>query len=168
MNRPQAEEYAEYYKKYIDTVNDQVILELEHQRNVFPNFIRSLTTDQGCHSYSEGKWTIKELLGHVIDTERIMAYRMLRIARNDETPLAGFEENDYVKNARFAERTLDSLADEFEAVRISNMFLINSLNESDFDRKGTASGYPVTVRALIFILAGHVNHHKNIITERYL
>src|SRR5690606_24977658 len=120
MNRPQADEYATFYKAYIDSVNKQVLAELEHQGHAFPAFIRSISIDKASHAYAEGKWTVKEVLGHVLDTERIMAYRMLRIARNDDTPLPGFEENAYVQHAHFEERTLDSLAEEFEILRQSN------------------------------------------------
>ncbi len=168
MNRPSPEEYSSYYKGYIDTVSDNVIAELEHQINSFPSFLKELTEDMACVSYAEGKWTIKELVGHVIDTERIMACRALRIARNDSTPLPGFDENEYVANAHFADRTILSLAEEFAQLRRANMFLIKSLNDTEIQRMGTASGKTVSVRALIYILAGHVNHHKGIIEERYL
>ena len=168
MNRPQANEHAPYYKTYMDTVSDNVIAELEHQVNSFPSFLKGLTKDKATYAYSEGKWTITELVGHVIDTERIMAYRALRIARADLTPLPGFEENDYVANAHFAERNMDSLAEEFAILRKANMYLIKSFNDDEINRIGTSNGSPMSVRALIYILAGHVNHHRRIIEERYL
>lgn len=168
MNRPQANEHAPFYGTYIDTVSDNVIAELEHQVNSFPSFLKGLTQDKATYAYSEGKWTIKELVGHVIDTERIMAYRALRIARADLTPLPGFEENDYVANAHFAERSMDSLAEEFAILRKANMYLIKSFNDDEISRIGTSNGGPMSVRALIYILAGHVNHHRRIIEERYL
>ena len=168
MNRPLPEEYPVYYKGYIDTVSDNVIAELDHQINSFPAFLRGLTEDQACSAYAEGKWTIKELTGHVIDTERIMSYRALRIARNDSTPLAGFDENNYVANAHFADRSLDSMAGEFALLRRANMHLIKSLNETELSRTGISNENPISVRALIFIIAGHVNHHRRIIGERYL
>ena len=168
MNRPQANEHAPYYKTYMDTVSDNVIAELGHQVNSFPSFLKGLTQDKATYAYSEGKWTIMELVGHVIDTERIMAYRALRIARADLTPLPGFEENDYVANAHFAERNMDSLAEEFAILRKANMFLIESFNDEEINRIGTSNGSPMSVRALIYILAGHVNHHRRIIEERYL
>lgn len=168
MNRPQPDEYAEFYKKYIDTVKDDVISELKMQECEFPDFIRSIPADRADHSYNEGKWTVKEVLGHVLDTERIMAYRLLRIARNDATPLPGFEENDYVINAAFAQKDLISFAIEFQAIRKSNIYLIESLKNEQLARRGTASALPISARALLFILAGHVNHHRKIIEERYL
>lgn len=168
MNRPQPEEYPVYYKGYIDTVSENVLAELEHQIETFPAFLRGLTEDKASFAYADGKWTIKELVGHVIDTERIMSYRTLRIARNDSTPLAGFEENDYVKNAHFADRSIKSLAEEFAQLRKANMHLIKSLNETELGRMGISNGKPVSVRALVYIIAGHLNHHRRIIEERYI
>lgn len=168
MNRPQPSEYAPFYKTYIDTVNDQVIAELEHQANSLPSFLKGLSADKASFAYAEGKWTVKELVGHVIDTERIMAYRLLRIARADQTPLPGFEENDYVANAHFADRTIEGLAEEFAMLRKANMYLIRSFTEDEIGRMGISNGNTVSVRALIYILAGHVNHHRMIIEERYL
>lgn len=168
MKRPQADEYAAFYKNYIDAVSDNVIAELEHQANSFTTFLKGISQDKASYAYAEGKWTIKELVGHVIDTERIMAYRMLTIGRNDQTPLPGFEENSYVVNAHFTDRTLASLADEFAALRKANMFLVKSFNEEDVARMGSANGSPISVLALIYILAGHLNHHRKVIEERYL
>jgi len=168
MNQPKLNEYPPFYKTYIDTVSDQVVAEMEHQANSFPSFLKGLTADKASHAYAEGKWTIKELVGHVIDTERIMAYRLLRIARADQTPLPGFEENDYVANAHFANRTIENLAEEFAALRKANMYLIRSLTEDEIGHMGTSNGSAISARALIYILAGHVNHHRMIIEERYL
>ena len=168
MNRPQPEEYPVFYKGYIDTVSENALAELEHQIEAFPAFLKGLSEDKGSFAYAEGKWTIKELLGHVIDTERIMAYRTLRIARNDSTPLAGFEENDYVANAHFADRSIDSLAEEFAQLRRANMHLFKSLNETELGRMGISNGKPISVKALVYIIAGHLNHHRRIIEERYL
>ena len=168
MKRPQVNEYAIFYKKYIDTVSDNVIAELQHQASSFTSFLKGISCDKASYSYAEGKWTVKELVGHVIDTERIMVYRMLTIARNDKTALPGFEENDYVKNAHFSERTLVSLADEFAVLRSANMYLIKSFNEEEISRKGLANNLPISVLSLIYILAGHLNHHRAIIQERYL
>lgn len=168
MKRPQVNEYAIFYKKYIDTVSDNVIAELQHQASSFTSFLKEISSGKASYSYADGKWTVKELVGHVIDTERIMAYRMLTIARNDKTALPGFEENDYVKNAHFSERTLVSLADEFAVLRSANMYLIKSFNEEEINRKGIANNSPISVLSLIYILAGHLNHHRAIIQERYL
>ena len=168
MKPPQAEEFPIFYKGYVDTVSDDVLAELEQQIESFSALLRSIPAEKASFAYAEGKWTIKELAGHVIDTERIMAYRALRIARNDATPLPGFEENDYVANAHFADRSLENLADEFAALRKANMYLIRSLNDIEIDRSGISNEKPISVRALIFIMAGHVNHHAAILKQRYL
>lgn len=168
MKPPQADEFPSFYKTYIDTVSDNVIAELEYQINSFPAFLKGISIDKATYAYAEGKWTLKELLGHVNDTERIMAYRALRIARNDKTPLPGFDENEYVSNAHFADRTIEGLADEFAALRKANMFLIKSFTEDEVNRTGISNNSTVSVRALIYILAGHLNHHRKIIEERYL
>ena len=168
MNRPKADEYPLFYKGYIDTVNDDALTELEHQAESFPLFLKGIPEAKASYAYAEGKWTIKELVGHVIDTERIMAYRLLRISRNDATPLAGFEENYYVANAHFSDRSLSSMADEFASVRKANMFLINTLNEEELSRTGVANENPISARALLFIIAGHLNHHRRILQEKYL
>jgi len=168
MKRPQAEEFPLFYKGYVDTVGDDVLAELEQQSESFPALLKNIPQEKASFAYAEGKWTIKELAGHVIDTERIMSYRALRIARNDATPLPGFDENDYVSNAHFADRSLESLADEFAALRKANMYLIRSLNEIEIDRSGISNEKPISVRALIYIMAGHVNHHSAILKQRYL
>ena len=168
MKRPQADEFPQFYKTYIDTVSDNVVAALEHQINSFPAFLNGIPGDKASFAYAEGKWTLKELLGHVNDTERIMAYRALRIARNDKTPLPGFDENNYVLNAHFADRTIESLADEFATLRKANMLLIKSFSEEEVSRVGISNNLPISVRGLIYILAGHLNHHRRIIEERYL
>ncbi len=168
MKRPQAEEFPLFYKGYVDTVSDDVLTELEQQMESFSALLRSVPKEKLSFAYAEGKWTIQELVGHVIDTERIMAYRALRIARNDATPLPGFDENDYVLNAHFADRSLESLADEFAALRKANMYLIRSLKDIEINRSGISNEKPISVRALIFIMAGHVNHHIAILKQRYL
>jgi hypothetical protein len=168
MYRPQADEYPVFYKGYIDTVKDDVLAELEHQIESFTTLLKGIPEEKAGFAYAEGKWTIIELLGHMLDTERIMAYRALRIARNDSTPLPGFEENDYVANAHFADRSLDSMREEFEYLRKANLFLIKSFNETEFSRVGISNDKPISVKALVFIIAGHLNHHIRILNERYL
>lgn len=166
--RPQADEFPVYYKGYIDTVADDVLLELENQIEFLPKFLSAISEEKASFAYAEGKWTIKEVLGHMLDTERIMSYRALCFARRDETALPGFDENVYVKHAHFNDRTLQSLLDEFIVLRKSTMYLLKSFNEEELNRSGISNDKPITVRALIFILAGHVNHHQQILKERYL
>lgn len=168
MNRPQPDEYGAFYQGYINIVNDDVLAELTDQLVTLPDFLRSVPVAKADFAYAEGKWTIKELLGHIIDTERIMAYRLLRFARNDATELPGFDENHYVRHSNFATQNFFDLIKEFEAVRKANLYLFKSLTDTDLDRKGIASNSPLSVRALLFILAGHAKHHQKIIEERYL
>ena len=167
MNRPQTLEYPEAFSLYIDLIDGDVIEILENQGTEFSNFLNNLA-EKGDYAYAPGKWTLKELAGHMIDTERIMVYRLLCIARNEKAMLPGFDEDNYVANAYFKDRSLFSLSVEFAALRKANMFLLKSLNEEELIRVGNASGKNVSVRALVYLLAGHVIHHANIIKERYI
>jgi len=167
MNPPQIQEYPTWYKQYIDLVNGDVLEILEKQITEIPTFINSIAT-KADYAYAPGKWTVKELLGHIIDTERVMAYRLLCFARNDKSKLPGFDENEYASSAHFADRSIQSLAEEFAVVRKANMFLLNSLNEEELNRTGIANNNPISVKALVFIIAGHAMHHINIVKERYL
>jgi hypothetical protein len=166
--RPQADDFPVFYKGYIDTVGEDVLVELEKQIDSFTKFLSAISEEKACYAYAEGKWTIKELVGHILDTERIMSYRALRFARQDATALPGFDENDYVKYAHFADRSLQSLLDEFIVLRKSTMYLLKSFNQEELNRSGISNDRPITVRALVYILAGHVNHHQHILKERYL
>jgi uncharacterized damage-inducible protein DinB len=168
MNRPKPDEYGSFYAKYIDLVSDDVITELVQQAHSVPEFLRNIPKEKQDYAYGEGKWSIKELLGHLIDTERIMVYRLLRFARKDLQPLLGFEENDYVRNSHYSEREFDELVEELAQLRRSNVYFFKSISEEDLLLTGEASGCPVSVRALLFIIAGHIKHHETIIEERYL
>jgi len=167
MNPPQIQDYPTWYKGYIDLVNGDVLSVLENQAKKFADFIQQ-NADKADYAYAPGKWTIKEMFGHIIDTERIMVFRLTSFARAEKAALPGFDENDYVTNANFKDRTLDSLCEEFVWLRKSNMYLLNSLNEEELNRSGNANGNPITVKSLVYILAGHVMHHQNVIVERYL
>ena len=169
MKRPEAGEFAEYYGKYIAKVpGADVPGILESERLQMSRLLAGRSERDGDFRYAPGKWTIKELLGHVTDAERIFTYRALRIARRDETPLATFEQDDYVKNGGFASRTLADLAQEFDAVRGASISLFRSFDEPAWGRRGMASEKPVTVRALGFITAGHQIHHRMVLEENYL
>ncbi|MDO7743334.1 MAG: DinB family protein [Pedobacter sp.] len=167
MNQPQPNEYSDWSKGYIDQVNGDLMEILQRQSTEFPEFINSIA-EKADYAYAPGKWTIKEMTGHIIDTERILVYRLTAFARNEQAPLPGFEEDDYVANARFAERSLLSFTEEFTLLRQANLYLFRSLNEAELNRAGTASGKPISVRALLFVIAGHMIHHTRIIKERYL
>jgi len=169
MTRPEAHEYAPYYGKYITLVPDGAITDiLRAQLPETLALLRSVPETRGTHTYAPGKWSIKEVLGHVIDTERIMAYRALRVARGDKTPLPGFEQDEFVANARFNERPLSDLSTEWEAVRHANVILFETFDDEDWLRQGTASNNPITARALVCIVAGHELYHRAILQARYL
>ena len=168
MKRPEAGEFAEYYGKYIAKVPGTDVLGiLESERLQMSRLFAGRSERDGNFRYAPGKWTIKEILGHVTDAERIFAYRALRIARADETPLSGFEQDDYVKNGGFGGRILADLAEEFDTVRGASISLFRSFNDQAWGRRGVASQKEVTVRALGFITAGHQIHHRMILEESY-
>jgi hypothetical protein len=167
--RPAADEFAPYYGRYIDQVADgDVEAVLEEQGAETLALLRSLAEEDGGRAYAEGKWTIKEVIGHVADTERIFSYRLMRAARGDETPLPSFDENAFAAAGRFGDRTLASLADELAAVRAATLALVRGLPEGAWDRRGVASGYGFSVRAAAYMIAGHEAHHVNLLRERYL
>jgi hypothetical protein len=169
LSRPEATEYASYYGKYISLVpGDDVQTALGKQIEGTLALLRGLSESQGESRYAPGKWSVKEVIGHLIDAERIFAYRALRIARNDQTPLAGFNENNYVAQSDYHSRKLADLADEFEVVRKANLYLLRNLDDNSWTRRGVASDYEVSVRAIAYIIAGHELHHLEIIRSRYL
>ena len=168
MDRPEKSEYGEYYDRYISQVAERDVKDLlAKQPAELKELFASVGEDRGTFAYAEDKWTLKEVISHLIDGERIFAYRMLRISRGDETPIEGFEQDGYIENSNANNRTFAELLDEFELQRRSNMLLINNLSDEATKRLGTASGFPVSVRALIYISAGHVKHHSAILKERY-
>ncbi|WP_214227302.1 DinB family protein [Pedobacter sp. B4-66] len=167
MNRPQTHEYPVWAETYIKLVGDDVMEQLEKQATEFPDFINSLI-EKADFAYAPGKWTIKELIGHIIDSERVFVYRLTCFARGEQHALPGFEEDDYVANAHFSDRSLLSLSEEFALLRKSNLYLFKSLTEKELNRSGTASERQITVRAILFVMAGHIMHHLGIIKERYL
>ena len=167
--RPAADEHVSYYGKYIALVPEaDAVSALERQLDDMMPFLRGLGEAQGSLRYAPGKWSVKEVLGHLIDSERVFAYRALRFARADQTPLAGFDENTYVPAARFDRLPLASLVDELESVRKANLGLFRALDDAAWPRRGIANGNEVSVRALAFIIAGHGRHHVGILRERYL
>lgn len=169
MTKPQPEEYAPFYKGYVDLIAEEDVLEvLASNQSKTYDFFLSLPPEKADFAYAEGKWSIKEVLGHMIDTERIMSYRLLRFSRADHHPLAGFNENFFSSRSNYKERTLENLADEFSALRKANLYLYQNLSEEQLKRKGMASNAMVSVKALLYIIAGHELHHLNVIRERYL
>jgi uncharacterized damage-inducible protein DinB len=167
--RPEANEYAPYYEKYVSLVPDEDLVgTLGRQGAGTLALLRGLDEGRGAHRYAPGKWSVRQLVGHVNDAERIFSYRALAIARGDTQPLPGMEQEEWMAGADFDARTLSSLADEFEAVRSATLHLLRHLSDAAWARRGTASGNEVTVRALAYIIAGHEAHHVRILRERYL
>jgi len=167
--RPDSTEYAPYYDKYIARVPDgDLLTTLTQQFEATLTLLRPLQEEQANRSYAPGKWSIKEVLGHLMDSERVFAYRALCIGRNDKTPLPGFEQDDYVTSGHFNARSLSSMLNEFDAVRQSSVHLFRHLTDEELQRKGTANGMEITARALAYIIAGHERHHVDILRSRYL
>jgi hypothetical protein len=167
--RPDPSEYAPFYAGYVAKVpEDDLLVMLEAQVGEFFQSLNPITDAKGTFAYAPGKWTIKEVLLHVVDAERVFSYRALRIARGDETPLPGFDEKAWVPQSGANDRTVADLLGEFRAVRTATVALLRHLPADAVTRRGVASGNGVTVRALAWILAGHPMHHLGILRERYL
>ena len=166
--RPEAGEYAPYYQTYIDRVPaGDVIALLARQMDDTAALLATVKETDAGHRYAPGKWSIREVVGHISDAERVFAYRALRFARGDEAPLQKFDENLYVTGGGFDRRTLADLVAELRAVRQATLALVRGLDAAAVGRWGTASGHRVTVRALLHIIAGHEAHHVRILKERY-
>lgn len=170
MEFPKKGEYADYYSVYINQIpdSDNIISVLEQGKEKMQSFIKSIPEEKGIYAYAPDKWSVKEVLGHIADVERVMAYRAMCIARGEKKSLPGFEQDDYVAAADFNSRSLSGLAEELLHLRDSNLSLFRSLSDQSLMRWGTASNHDVTVRAFMFIIAGHEIHHMNILKKRYL
>lgn len=167
--KPQAGEFAPFYQGYIDKVPEGDILQtLEDSREQMIAFMQTLPTEKWLHRYEPGKWSIKEMIVHLADAERVFAYRAMCIARNEQNPLPGFDHNAYVPESRADKRSIASIIGEYNAVREASLQLYANLEEDVWMRVGNANGAPVSVRAFAFITAGHEMHHLSIIKERYL
>lgn len=166
--RPQLPEYAEPYHGYVTVVPDgdvRITLEREGERAL--SFYRRVPSELAGSSYAPGKWTVREVLAHVNDSERVFAYRALRFGRGDATPLATFDQEAWTPSSHANARPWEDLLDEFRVVRASTLHLVRSFAAEDWGRTGVASGWPVSVRALAWIVAGHELHHRRILIERY-
>ncbi len=167
--RPQPGEYAPYYDRYISLVpGNDVLAALDDQRRQMLLLLSGRTEADGELRYAPGKWSVKEVLGHINDTERIMSYRALRIARGDATPIDGFEQDDYVRNGQFGRWPLSDLIEDYIAMRRATVSLLRHLDEAAWTRRGVANKNEVTVRALAYVIAGHELHHRGILEEKYL
>lgn len=169
MPRPLQTDYPAYYEAYIGKIEGDSILDiLQRQKEAARELLTNLPVEKENYRYADGKWSVKELLGHVIDGERIFTYRALRFARNDKTELPGFDQDAYIVNADFDSRTMFSMLEEYLSVREASITLFKNLSAEELSRKGIANGKEVTVNAIQYIVAGHELHHMNILRERYL
>ncbi|MBO9596605.1 MAG: DinB family protein [Cohnella sp.] len=166
--RPTSGEYFDYFQKYVDLVPEGDIRQvLEQSLKTTTELFGSFSEDQGNYRYAPGKWSLKEVLGHVTDNERVMSYRTLRIARGDKTPLAGYDENAFISNSSFNELPLAAIVEDYVAVRRATLTLITGISDEAWTRIGIVNGKESSARAWVYILAGHELHHLNIIKERY-
>ena len=167
--RPSKGDYAEYYQKYIDLVpGDDIFRVLVEQNVESQNVLNSFSESKGNHSYAEGKWIVKEVIGYMIDVGKSFAYRALCIAQGETSPLPSMDQDSYVKNGNFNKRQLFDINYEYRLVRESNILLFGSFDKSVFQNRGIASGYEVTVLALMWMTAGHEKHHLNVLMEKYM
>lgn len=167
---PTSEEYAPFYSDYIQrgTARGDVVAALPKQIDELHSALGKLTDEQARFKFGPAEWSIKEVVGHLNDVERVFSYRLLRVSRNDQTPLPGFEQEEYVREAGFDHRPLKDLLQEFEHLRHADILTINHMTENAIDHRGIASGNPVSARALIYMLVGHVDHHMASLQEKYL
>jgi DinB family protein len=170
ISLPSTDEYASFYGDYVQRASqrEDVTLALSDQIDELHTLLDPLTDLQACFKPGPQEWSIKEVVGHVNDVERVFSYRLLRISRNDATPLPGFEQEDYVRYAGFDDYSLADLLTEFEHLRGANLIAIRHMSAEAVDRRGTASGMTVSARALIYMIVGHVDHHMTSLHEKYL
>jgi len=168
IERPTEAEYAPFYAGYVALVPEADVLGvLESQPAEFDAIAGALSVERETSRYAPGKWSVRQVVGHVVDAERVFGYRAFCISRGEQTALPGFDENDYVARATWAQRPLGELAREFAAVRASNLEALRPLDAEAWRRSGIANASPISVRALAFIMAGHVRHHLSVLRRRY-
>jgi hypothetical protein len=169
MLKPERSEYDPYYEKYISLITEDGLLDvLESQSSELAELIGPVPEEKGTFAYGDGKWTIKEVISHLIDGERMFAYRIFRISRGDKTPIEGFEQDGYIENAHANGRKFEDLLTEFRLLREANMHFFRNLRDEAWLRTGIANNVEISVRALAFIMAGHIRHHLIILKSRYL
>lgn len=170
ISHPTSEEYSPFYADYVQraTQRDDVYGALSRQIDELHGALDPRTDTQACFKPEPQEWSIKEVIGHINDVERVFSYRLLRISRGDVTPLPGFEQDDYVRAAGFDHRSLSDLLSEFEYLRRANMIAIQHLSNEAIDCRGTASGFTVSAKALVYMIVGHVDHHMASLREKYL
>lgn len=167
--KPQSGEYNPYYQRYIDlATEDDIVGALDAQARETASLLGGLTEEQAAHRYAPDKWSVKQIVGHMIDGERVFAYRVLSIGRADPAALPGFDQDPWVENAGSDDRSISDLAEELATVRKANVMMMRALSEEAWRRIGTASDNPVSPRALAYVMLGHERHHVRILRERYL
>ncbi|UCG51812.1 MAG: DinB family protein [Candidatus Latescibacterota bacterium] len=169
IHRPGPDEYAPYFERYIKRVPDGDILDiLAGQIERVYEFLGGIDEESAAHRYGPDKWSIKQVVGHIVDCERVFSYRALRFARDDKTPLPGFDQDEFVTRGHFDQRSLDDISNELRAVRLATLALFRSFEPEILLRRGTASGFEFTVRSIPYLVAGHELHHLDVIQDRYL
>lgn len=170
LTPPTPDEYAPFYADYIERAGQKndVFAALSEQIDDIKSTLGKLTDEQALFRDAPKEWSIKEVMGHLNDVERVFSYRLLRVSRNDPTPLPGFEQNDYVREAGYDNYSINDLIQEFEYLRRANILAINNMREEPTLRRGTASGATISARALIYMMVGHVEHHMASLREKYL
>ncbi len=168
IKKPSIEEVPAFYQGYVRPLPETGIIDyLGKQTDSFMVWLSGLTADQQKWAYADGKWTVAEVVGHIIDTERVFAFRVMSIARGETGALPGFDQNAYVEQGRFNERDFRSLVDEFEFLRQSNLVMLKSLDDQGIANTGNANGTTMSLCTIVYIMAGHLNHHMNIFKEKY-
>jgi hypothetical protein len=169
MYQPSSNDYAPFYQPYISLVgNMDIQRKLKNQLNTFDDFFIDIPENKREYAYAEGKWTVKQILSHLIDTERVMVYRAMRFSKNDSLELPGFNQDNYVEHTNIDAVSYNDLLDEFLVLRQAHLFFFKSLKDVDCKKKGVANGHTVSVGALLYIIAGHADHHIQVIKEKYL
>jgi hypothetical protein len=171
MYQPLTNEYNPFYEGYIQLAsagNQPILKRLKSQLNAIDDFLADIPVNKHDYAYADGKWTVKQVISHLIDTERVMTYRAMRIARNDQTDLPGYNQDAIVANTDIDKYSYEDLVDELVMLRQANLFFFKCLTDDDMRKKGTANGHVVSAGALLFIIYGHIEHHFNILKEKYL
>lgn len=169
LEEPSPDEYPAFAQQYIAKVTGPVdpVRALQDQRDRVTSLLGAVSEIRGAFRYADGKWSVKQVVGHMADSERVFAYRLLRVARSDETPLPGFDQDAFMAHAHFDARQLSALVEDWTLVRASTISLVQSLDGNDWLRRGTASHAPVTARGLLYIVLGHVEHHRGVLVQKY-
>lgn len=168
MRRPNPGEYSPGFARYVDLVPEEdIVSAMERQSSEMQKVLSGIDDVRAAHRYADEKWTVREVIGHIIDTERILSYRGLCIARGEQQPLPGFDENDYNRHAGYESWKIGDVAEEYALVRRSNIVLYKNLSAEAWERIGSAAGHPLSVLATAFVIVGHERHHLRVLKERY-